>query len=141
VDTETIKTSWNDMAGRRLEFIEAFYGQLFERYPQYRGLFPEHMSAQLERMIEMVSSLAQFADRMHLLQPYLNHVGFQHRQTEIHADDVENFKNTFVDTLAAFPTATDTDSRRRAWQEAFDEVIIPLFNEGLERGRDQSDGS
>ena len=126
------------MAGRRLEFIEAFYTRLFERYPQYRAMFPEHMGAQRERMIEMFGTLAQLADHVTLLQPYLSNVGFQHRHTGIHAVDVENFKNTFLDTLADFPTTSDAESQRRAWLDAFDEVIVPLFDEGLERGRDQS---
>ncbi|MDH3451428.1 MAG: globin [Gammaproteobacteria bacterium] len=135
MNTEIIQAAWNDMAGRRLEFVEAFYDRLFERYPHYRGLFPERMDAQHERMVEMVGALAQFADHIHLLQPYLCNVGFQHRRTGIHADDVDNFKNTFLDTLAVFPTVSDGDAQRRAWQEAFEEVIIPLFDEGLERGR------
>ena len=70
VDTEIIKTSWDGMAGRRLEFVQAFYDRLFERHPHYRELFPESMHAQLERMIEMMGTLAQFADRLPLLQPY-----------------------------------------------------------------------
>ena len=136
MNTEIIKTSWNALAGRRLEFIEAFYHRLFERYPRYRELFPEKMDAQHERMIEMIGALAQFADHIPPLEPYLSNVGFQHRRTGIHADDVENFKQTFLETLAEFPMEIDPDARQRAWQEAFDEVIIPLFDQGLERGRD-----
>ncbi len=138
MDTETIKASWDGMAGRRLEFVEAFYNRLFERHPHYRELFPEHMHAQLERMIEMMGTLAQFADQLPMLQPYLQNVGFQHRHTGIHADDVENFKNAFVDTLSAFSNDDNVDAQRRAWLDAFDEVIVPLFDEGLERGRTQT---
>ncbi len=136
MNTEIIKTSWNALAGRRLEFIEAFYDRLFERYPRYRELFPEKMGAQHERMIEMIGALAQFADHIPPLEPYLSNVGFQHRRTGIRADDVENFKRTFLETLAGFPMEIDPDARQRAWQEAFDEVIIPLFDQGLERGHD-----
>lgn len=138
MDTEIIKASWDGMAGRRLEFVQAFYDQLFERHPHYREMFPESMHAQLERMIEMMGTLAQFADRLPLLQPYLENVGFQHRHTGIHAADVENFKETFVDTLSAFSSDGDAEAQRRAWLDAFDEVIVPLFDEGLERGRTQA---
>jgi len=138
VNTEIIRESWSALAGHRREFIEAFYARLFERYPQYRGLFPENMNAQLERMIEMLSSLAEFAEHAHLLEPHLRKVGFAHRKTGIHASDVENFKDTFLDTLATFAATGDADTQRRAWREAFDEVIIPLFDEGLERGRSVS---
>lgn len=136
--TDIIKTSWNELAGRRLAFIEAFYDRLFERYPRYRELFPGQMDAQHERMIEMIGTLAQFVDHIPPLEPYLSNVGFQHRRTGIRAADVENFKNVFLETLAGFPTAIDPDAQRAAWQTAFDEVIIPLFDQGLERGRDQA---
>ncbi len=132
LNTEIIKASWNAMAGQRMEFVEAFYARLFESYPQYRAMFPQDLGPQRERMIEMIGSLAQFADHVDLLQPYLGHVGFQHRRTGIRAADVENFKQVFLDTLPAAQDAT----ARQAWEEAFDEVIIPLFDEGLERGRD-----
>lgn len=135
MNSEIIRASWRELTGQRREFIDTFYTRLFERYPDYRDLFPPHMNVQLEHMIEMISTLAQFADHTHLLEPYLGKVGFAHRGTGIHADDVENFKEVFLDTLAAFSTADDVDSRCRAWREVFDDVIIPLFDEGLERGR------
>ena len=62
MNTEVIKASWEDLAGRRVEFIEAFYARLFERHPQYRKLFPEQMGAQVERMIEMAGALAQLIE-------------------------------------------------------------------------------
>lgn len=132
---ELIREDWEALAGRRGQFAKQFYAEFFERFPEYRDLFPAEMDAQMERMVEMFSSIARFADRTDLIQPYLLQVGFAHRRFGIRLSDAENFKNVFIETLGRV-LGDDWDGRHEsAWQHAFDDMLIPMFDEGLERGR------
>jgi len=133
-DMTAIQETWDALAGRRIVLVDTFYSRLFDRNPEYRGLFPESMTPQKEKMVEMISSVARFIDQVDLIRPYLVNVGAAHRGTGITAGDIENFKEVFIDTLA-FTCSERWESRHeKAWREVFDEVIVPIFSEGLEGG-------
>lgn len=138
MDIEHIKATWEELAGRRVEFVGAFYKHLFERYPDYRRLFPQQLDPQLERMTEMISALALHSEHIDLIEPYLENVGFAHRATGIRTDDVQNFVTTFVDTLGEMCGDRWTPARAEAWSNVFSDIVVPLFEEGLERGRDEN---
>ncbi len=132
MDTTSIKQVWVAMAGQRVPLVEAFYSRLFERHPQYRKLFPQTLAPQTEKMVEMFSSVAGFADQTDLVRPYLLRVGQAHRRLGITVADVENFKESFLETLAEMYPGSWEPRHESAWRKAFDEVILPLFNQGLE---------
>jgi hemoglobin-like flavoprotein len=134
VNMDLIRQDWEALAGKRMQFTHAFYENLFEQYPQYRALFPEALDSQMERMVEMFSSIVRFADHVDLIRPYLVNVGYSHRSMGIGADDVSNFIKVFVDSLAEFRAPTWNDEHAAAWNEAFEDMIVPLFDEGLETG-------
>ena len=136
MEMKLIQRDWEALAGKRMQFTHGFYERLFERHPQYRHLFPEAMDSQMEKMVEMFSSVTRFADHTDLVRPYLTSVGYTHRRLGIHAQDVENFKQAFVDTLAHLCAEWWDDTHARAWHAAFDDTIVPLFDEGLETGRE-----
>lgn len=138
MSSEEVKATWDELAGRHIEFVNRFYARLFERYPKYRKLFPDQMSPQLEKMVEAVGNLALHADYDSLLEPYLQNIGYAHRGSGIKAADVENFIGVFIETLADTCGTRWNVARERAWRTVFDDVIVPMFEIGLERGRGQS---
>lgn len=132
---ELIREDWEALAGRRSEFANRFYVEFFRRFPEYRDLFPAELDAQMERMIEMFSTIARFADHPDLIQPYLLQIGFAHRRFGIRLSDAENFRNVFIGALGEVLGDGWDDSHDSAWRHAFDDMLIPMFDEGLERGR------
>jgi hemoglobin-like flavoprotein len=100
MDMHIIKQDWDALAGKRMQFAHGFYERLFARHPQYQAMFPSSMDTQMEKMVEMFSSIARFADHSDLIRPYLVSVGYAHRRLGIGAADVENFKEAFIATLA-----------------------------------------
>ena len=136
MEMNLIQRDWEALAGKRMQFTHAFYERLFERHPHYRDLFPEALDSQMEKMVEMFSSICRFADHTDLVRPYLHSIGFAHRGMGLAAQDVENFKRAFVDTLAELCAERWDDGHATAWNAAFDDMILPLFDEGLETGRD-----
>ena len=129
--------TWDALAGRHIVLVDTFYSRLFDRHPEYRKLFPEFMTPQKEKMVEMINSVARFIDQVDLIRPYLVNVGAAHRDTGITAEDVENFKEAFIDTLAWTCSETWQPRHEKTWRDVFDEVIVPVFHEGL-KGGDES---
>jgi hemoglobin-like flavoprotein len=135
MDMDLIRNDWNALAGRRTAFTQRFYERLFERHPHYREMFPESMDAQTERMVEMLSGVVRFADHANLVRPYLEEVGHAHRRTGIGHEDVQNFTDTFIETLGEICDDAWDARHADAWRLAFDDLIVPLFEEGLKNTR------
>lgn len=131
MDMNAIQQTWDSLAGRRIVFVDAFYSRLFEEYPEYRKLFPESMTPQKEKMVEMISSVARFADHIDLIRTYLLEVGAAHHRTGIAAGDIRNFTEVFLDSLAEACGESWESRHEKAWREAFEDVIVPIFDEGL----------
>lgn len=134
-DMHIIKQDWEALAGQRVQFIDSFYERLFARHPQYQAMFPDRMDTQMEKMVEMFSSISRFADHIDMIRPYLVNVGFVHRRLGIGAEDVENFKNVFIETLGELCAPWWDEEHDAAWHQAFEDLIVPMFDEGLETGR------
>jgi hemoglobin-like flavoprotein len=131
MDMFAIEQTWDSLAGRRVIFVERFYSRLFESYPEYRKLFPESMNPQKEKMVEMISSIARFADHIDLIRVYLLNIGAAHRHIGISGEHIENFKEVFLDSLAETCGESWGPKHETAWRAVFDDVIIPIFEEGL----------
>ena len=140
MDVTLIQKDWEALAGKRMQFVHAFYQRLFEQNPDYRALFPASLDAQMEKMVEMFSSVARFADHTDFIRPYLVSVGFAHRKFGIRLQDAHNFKKAFVETLAHLCEETWDEEHERSWTEAFDDMLLPMFDEGLETGRQPTSG-
>lgn len=127
---DPIEEVWDLLAGQRRRFIESFYDNLFERFPRYRQYFPEHMDAQMERMMDLIGSVARFSTHIDLVRPYLLKVGAAHKHVPLHLEDLRNFRDVFIDTAAA--CVDDWQERHaQAFRDAFDDTIIPIVYEGL----------
>ena len=51
--TELIADTWGALGETQHEFVEAFYGRFFARFPIYRPLFPKQLNAEhLEKMVQ-----------------------------------------------------------------------------------------
>jgi hemoglobin-like flavoprotein len=123
---------WDQLAGGRVELVRAFYDRLFEEYPEYKEMFPENMDHQMEKMVEMVGAVVRFADNIDLIRTYLQQVGVAHRSFHIHEKDLNNFKRVFIETVADACKGFWRDEHEEAFRHAFDDVIIPIVDEGLE---------
>ncbi len=135
MDMQLLREDWEALAGRRLEFTRSFYERLFARYPRYRSMFPQEMDTQMEKMVEVISGVVRFADHSDLIRPYVVNTGFAHRRLEIVAWDVENFKEVFIETLAELCAEWWNPQHNAAWHAVFEDMILPLFTEGLETGK------
>ena len=132
LDVDTIEEVWDLLAQSRKQFIESFYANFFDQFPDYKQYFPDCMDQQMERMMDLVSSLARFSNHIDLIRPYLLEVGDAHKEMVLLTkQDLCNFRDVFIKT-AAETCGSDWEERHSiALHDAFDETIIPIVHEGM----------
>jgi hemoglobin-like flavoprotein len=134
MNTELIAHTWQALGARQPQFIEAFYERFFERFPGYRGLFPRELrAAHLEKMVQTVALLADLSEDRSDIAPRLHSLGAAHQPFALEPRDLVNFKDVFIEVLGPRLGSRWTPAAAQAWSDAFDEVLIPLMREGIER--------
>ena len=133
MNTQLIAQTWRSLGERQPQFIKAFYARFFERYPGYRKLFPGDLrQAHLQKMIDTVALLGDLADDRNDIAPHLHKLGAAHRPFDLHARDYRNFQTVFVEVLRQELGARWPAAAGLAWNDAFEQVLIPLLREGAE---------
>lgn len=85
----------------------------------------------MERMMDLISAIARFSDHVDIVRPYLLKVGAAHKMVPLKTQDLCNFRDVFIDTAATTCGARWEERHAQAFQEAFDDTIIPIVYEGL----------
>jgi hemoglobin-like flavoprotein len=133
--TELIAETWGALGETQREFVEAFYGRFFARFPIYRPYFPKQLNpAHLEKMVQTMALVANLAEEPGLVAPHMRKVGRAHSSYRLSPVDLDNFKMVFVEMLGERLGPRWSADAERAWSEAFDEVLIPLMQKGLAGG-------
>jgi hemoglobin-like flavoprotein len=130
MNTELIADTW-EAVGDHMVFVEAFYQRFFERFPGYRSLFPHKLDPQhLDKMVETMALLARLSEDRSLIAPHVHKLGATHKPYALTQKDLDNFRETFVELLSERVGSSWSPAAAQAWQQAFDEVLIPLMREG-----------
>jgi len=136
VKTGLITESWNALGAGQRAFVEAFYQRFFERYPDYRPLFPLELNPRhLEKMVQTIALMADQSQDRGRIAPHMHTLGQAHKAYDLSARDFDNFKRTFVEVLGERLGRQWSAEAEKAWNDAFDAVLVPLMREGLERPR------
>lgn len=133
--TELIADTWGALGEHQREFVEAFYGRFFSRFPIYRPLFPKELNADhLEKMVQTMALVANLAEDQSLIAPHMRKVGRAHGSYRLKPEDLDNFKAVFVEMLGERLGPRWSREAEQAWEQAFDQVLIPLMQKGLDGG-------
>jgi len=132
--TELIAETWEALGANQRDFVEAFYRRFFERFPDYRPLFPLELNPQhLEKMVRTMALVANLSDDRSSIAPHMHRVGQAHKAYDLSARDFDNFKRTFLELLGERLGGQWSAEAEKAWNDAFDAVLVPLMREGLAR--------
>lgn len=136
MNTELIAQTWTALGDRQAQFVEDFYERFFERFPAYRKLFPRELrKAHLQKMLKTVALLCDLAEDRSDVAPHLRKLGQAHRPFDLAQRDFANFKAAFIEVLAGYAGAGWSPAAEQAWGDAFDQVLFPLMQEGIQPGR------
>ncbi|MEJ2175004.1 MAG: globin [bacterium] len=132
--TELIADTWEALGANQRDFVEAFYRRFFERFPDYRPLFPLELNPQhLEKMVQTMAMVANLSDDRSSIAPHMRRVGQAHKAYGLSARDFDNFKRTFLELLGERLGRQWSAEAEKAWNDAFEAVLVPLMREGLAR--------
>lgn len=131
MNVERIGEVWDSLHGKHYEVMEHFYQRFFEQFPEYRSFFPESLDAQMRKMVRTIGLVARVADSTSVVEPHIERVGDHHKPYGLQQEDLENFKTVFIEVLGEEYGSQWDANYAQAWQQAFDEVIIPGMMKGL----------
>ena len=130
MNTELIAETWNAIEDP-MAFVESFYARFFERFPGYRALFPKQLDpGHLEKMVQTMALVARMSEDRGLIAPHVHKLGASHKPYALGPKDLANFKTVFVEMLSLRLGSAWSPAAAKAWDQAFEEVIIPLMREG-----------
>jgi len=131
MNTQIIAETWEALGPNQTGFIEAFYARFFERFPAYRVHFPHKLEAKhLQKMVQTMALMAHLSDDRSAITPHMHKVGAAHQAYDLKPRDLANFKAVFLETLEEHLGDRWVQDAARAWNDAFDQVLIPLMREG-----------
>ena len=98
-----------------LRFSRNYYARLFEIAPELRPLFPDDLSVQLRKLMEMLAALVEKLDRPHELMLALEALGAQHRDYGVAPAHFAPVGQALFETLQGELGPAFDDATRRAW--------------------------
>jgi len=136
MSTELIGESWDKLAGQQEAMVLTFYERLFEQHPNYKSLFPDSMSRQMEKIVKTLAFVAR-VNAPEIVHARLLKLGYKHRKFNLKREDFLNFKRVFLEVLGEYSSEhcpeVWNEACLQAWQNAFDDQIIPYLAQGLEQ--------
>jgi len=130
MNTELIAETWGAIDDP-MAFVESFYARFFERFPGYRAHFPQQLDpGHLEKMVQTMALVARLSEDRGTIAPHVHKLGAAHKPYALEPKDLANFKTVFVEALSLRLGAGWSPAAAQAWDQAFEEVIIPLMREG-----------
>ncbi len=136
MNTELIGQSWDKLAGKQNALVQTFYERLFEQHPDYKTLFPESMSRQMEKIVKTLAIVAR-VDAPEIVHSRLLKLGYKHQKFNLKREDFLNFKRVFLEVLGEYCNKhcpeVWSETCVQAWHNAFDEHIIPYMMQGIDQ--------
>jgi hemoglobin-like flavoprotein len=131
MNTELIAKTWDTLRVPHVTLIQGFYVRFFERHPHYRPLFPAQMDHHMRRMVDTMAMVSRLADHNDVIESRLFHVGERHRGYGLAREDLDNFRDVFIEVVEENCAGEWNAECRAAWKEAFDRSVLPLVMRGL----------
>lgn len=131
MNTELIGQAWDKLSKHEDQFVRLFYERLFQKHPDYKPLFSESREREMVKMVEAVAMVARISGDSEVTHPRLTKLGQLHSHFQLKAEDLQNFKQVYLQVLKEACGADWIEECGIAWSEAFEERIIPFMSEGL----------
>lgn len=131
MNAELLGHSWDSLSGKHEELITTFYTRFFEKFPEYKTLFPETLGRQMTKMVETMALVARVTDETEVLHPHLAKVGGKHGGYQLNEEDLEKFKTVFLEVVGEYCGDNWTGECQQAWTSVFDKHVIPHMVQGI----------
>jgi len=125
-DVVRIRDGFAHVATNADGFIADFYARLFELAPTTRALFPDDLTAQREKVKDLLVMLMGGLDHPMQVKPALAALGDRHRSYGVVKADFVVMGRALLDTLAAHLGDAFTPADRAAWADLYGRITAVM---------------
>jgi hemoglobin-like flavoprotein len=118
LDTDLLRSTWDEVASYGDDVPLDFYSRLFLAHPEVRDLFPPDMRGQRAHLAAILNLVVQSADDLASVTPRLQRLGRDHRGYGAIAAHYPVVAETLLATLEHFLGDAWTDEVAKTWATA-----------------------
>ena len=126
-DIDRIRESFNFLLPLQEDAAEAFYHELFERYPDVRDMFPEDMSEQTGKLWSVLVTAVESLDDFEALRPTLRNLGQSHVGYGVAPAHYDAVAEVLIDTVAYAMGPEFGERHRSAWSTVLGAVSSEMI--------------
>ncbi|RMF78268.1 MAG: hemin receptor [Planctomycetota bacterium] len=119
---QRLESSFNLIAPRGEELVQRFYTNLFARYPQVRGMFPQDMSQQRKKLLASIVLVVRSLRDPERLQNALEEMGRRHHDYGTKPEHYPLVRDTLLDVMAEIAGDAWNDQLQADWTAALNHV-------------------
>lgn len=131
-DHRLINESLAVVAPRAPELVAVFYGQLFDKHPEVRAMFPTDMAPQRDQLLKAIVALATHYNQPVELAPALTAMGRSHGARGVTITQYGVVGETLLATLARFAGEAWNAQYADAWGRAYTWAAGLMLAAGVE---------
>ncbi|MEM1362110.1 MAG: globin domain-containing protein [Pseudomonadota bacterium] len=131
---DLIRASFEDIAEAPDDAASVFYGDLFRRAPEVRGLFVEDMERQGRKLINTLGAVVAQLDMLDLLVPMLRDLALRHVAYGVQPEDYARVGEALATMISTCCKTMPDPDCTEAWTIAYShlaETMIALADEAI----------
>ena len=134
---QAIESSFQLLAPRGEELVQRFYALLFSRNPQVRGMFPNDMTSQKQKLLaSIVLVVKNIREPEKLMQP-LREMGARHSGYGVQPEHYELVRDTLLEVMSEMAGPGWNAQLAGAWTEALN-TVATVMQEGQRAAAEKS---
>jgi nitric oxide dioxygenase len=137
-----IRNRTRGLTAMPVEAGQIFYDALFRKVPEVRAHFDDDISAQAEKLVDLVFLVVHFLDNIDALTPEIEDLGVRHVDYDVQPAHLDAAREAFLEALeATFDDWAEAD--RDAWNALLAQMVA-LMVRGMAQeidSRARRDGS
>jgi len=112
---EMVQSSWDKVKPIQDTAADLFYGKLFELDPDLRPIFPEDMTEQKKKLMQMISTAVSGLSRLEEIIPAVQALGRRHVNYKVTPAMYDTVGAALLDTLEKGLGDAWTEPLKEAW--------------------------
>jgi len=129
LDSESVKNCWLKIkSGNGTDFfVNEFYKHLFNQHPEIQQLFPDDLTKQKSKLLNMLDNVINGIEYIDELESVLLELGQHHKDIGVTKEMFDTFLSAVVEAANSSSSYRLTEKESEAWKIAFQEISNVLL--------------
>lgn len=128
--SQIIGDSWDNIHKNKekyREFMDVFYENFLNTDPRYKKLFPKDMTKQKLKMANTLSMICRIGAEEETATIQMHKIADRHKKYNLNVQDIDNFENALLQTLAEFYAEKWDEKTEYAWKIGLEKCVKHYF--------------